>query len=137
MSRSLAALTRSWRIAAIRTPLPLSPTPTAPAFASLSPMVVRETRAQSLGSSVILRSFSSHDSTAAPYSRLAAVFPAAQITVQDVSGGCGTSFAIVLVDADLAKLPKLQGQRAVYKALGGLMESIHAVQVQISAPTES
>jgi stress-induced morphogen len=53
--------------------------------------------------------------------------------VHDVSGGCGSSFSIKLVDPDLAKLPKLQGQRAVYKALGDLMKTIHAVQVQISA----
>jgi stress-induced morphogen len=56
--------------------------------------------------------------------------------VVDVSGGCGSSFDVLIVSAKFDGVPLLQRQRSVNTALAALMSSIHALTMKALTPAE-
>jgi stress-induced morphogen len=59
------------------------------------------------------------------------------VEVTDISGGCGTSFAITVVADAFASVRLLQRHRMIHAALGGdMMEKIHALQLKCHTPQQ-
>jgi len=57
------------------------------------------------------------------------------LTVDDISGNCGTSFRIEISSKDFVGARLIERQRMVHKALGEMMEEIHALELKCSLPT--
>ncbi|KAL5487879.1 hypothetical protein ACEPAI_5987 [Sanghuangporus weigelae] len=64
------------------------------------------------------------------YSKLQERFNPSQLQVQDVSGGCGTFYAITIASKAFADLPMVQQHRLVNKTLKEDIEGIHGLQVR-------
>ncbi|KAL5527552.1 hypothetical protein ACEPAG_6353 [Sanghuangporus baumii] len=64
------------------------------------------------------------------YSKLQERFNPSQLQVQDVSGGCGTFYAITIASKAFADLPMVQQHRLVNKILKEDIEGIHGLQVR-------
>lgn len=58
------------------------------------------------------------------------------LLVQDISGGCGSMYAIDISSAAFKGLSILKQQRMVNAALGDVMKSWHGVQLRTSIPEE-
>lgn len=58
------------------------------------------------------------------------------LLVQDVSGGCGSMYAIDITSPQFKGLSVLKQQRLVNGALGELVKSWHGVQVRTKVPDE-
>lgn len=66
---------------------------------------------------------------------LKAKFPeAADIKVQDVSGGCGAMFEIYVETREFKGLSVVKQHKSVYEALKDQIKQIHAVQLVTKAP---
>ncbi|KAH7162207.1 bola protein [Dactylonectria estremocensis] len=59
-----------------------------------------------------------------------------QLLVQDVSGGCGSMYAIDITSAAFRGQTILKQQRMVNAALGDLVKSWHGVQIRTKVPPE-
>ncbi|KAK7408335.1 hypothetical protein QQX98_009483 [Neonectria punicea] len=59
-----------------------------------------------------------------------------QLLVQDVSGGCGSMYAIDITSAAFRGQTILKQQRMVNAALGDLVKGWHGVQIRTKIPTE-
>lgn len=58
------------------------------------------------------------------------------LLVQDISGGCGSMYAIDISSAAFKGLSILKQQRMVNAALGDVMKTWHGVQLRTSIPEE-
>lgn len=68
---------------------------------------------------------------------LAAKLEPTQLLVQDVSGGCGSMYAIDITAAAFRGQSILKQQRMVNSALGDAMKAWHGVQIRTSVPEDS
>ena len=66
----------------------------------------------------------------------ATLSPIASLLVRDVSGGCGSMYAIDIASPKFKGLSLLQQQRLVTKTLGDKVKEWHGVQIRTSVPTE-
>ncbi|OQO13765.1 hypothetical protein B0A48_01996 [Cryoendolithus antarcticus] len=57
-----------------------------------------------------------------------------KLEVQDVSGGCGSMYALDVVSAEFAGLPIVKQHRLVTKVLGEEIKKWHGVQMKTKAP---
>ncbi|KAL1895135.1 hypothetical protein Cpir12675_003364 [Ceratocystis pirilliformis] len=64
---------------------------------------------------------------------LASEFSPTALLVRDVSGGCGSMYAIEIASAKFAGLSVLKQQRLVNAALGDLVKSWHGLQLRTRA----
>ncbi|CAH0047845.1 unnamed protein product [Clonostachys solani] len=62
--------------------------------------------------------------------------PTTSLLVRDVSGGCGSMYAIDIVSPKFKGKTLLAQQRLVTKALGDLVKEWHGVQIRTSVPSE-
>lgn len=60
--------------------------------------------------------------------------PATSLLVRDVSGGCGSMYAIDISSPRFRGLSLLKQQRLVTKALGDKVKEWHGVQIRTSVP---
>lgn len=65
---------------------------------------------------------------------LAAKLQPTSLRVQDVSGGCGSMYAIQIASPLFRGHSLLKQQRMVNAALGGLVKSWHGLQIRTSVP---
>ena len=64
-------------------------------------------------------------------SSLESAFPQSPlITVEDISGGCGSSFNVMVVSDLFEGVSPLDRQRLVHTGLGDLMKTIHALTIK-------
>jgi stress-induced morphogen len=62
-------------------------------------------------------------------------FPDAEVRLTDLAGD-GDHYAVHVVSAEFAGVPRVQQHKMVYNALGGRMGGeLHALQVSTSVPT--
>ncbi|KAF4472191.1 altered inheritance of mitochondria 1 [Fusarium albosuccineum] len=59
-----------------------------------------------------------------------------QLLVQDVSGGCGSMYAIDITSSAFKGQTLLKQQRMVNAALGDLVKGWHGVQIRTKVPSE-
>lgn len=59
-----------------------------------------------------------------------------QLFVQDISGGCGSMYAIEITSPAFRGLGILKQQRMVNAALGDMMKTWHGVQIRTKVPPE-
>jgi len=52
------------------------------------------------------------------------------LKVEDLSGGCGAKFNLIVVSSNFDTMKLLQRHRAVHAALGPLKERIHALEIK-------
>ncbi|KXL46825.1 hypothetical protein M433DRAFT_65154 [Acidomyces richmondensis BFW] len=57
-----------------------------------------------------------------------------KLDVQDISGGCGSMYAIDVVSERFKGLPVIKQHRLVNKILGDQMKDWHGVQLKTKAP---
>ncbi|CAG9983931.1 unnamed protein product [Clonostachys byssicola] len=62
--------------------------------------------------------------------------PTTSLLVRDVSGGCGSMYAIDIVSPQFKGKTLLAQQRLVTKALGDRVKEWHGVQIRTSVPSE-
>lgn len=62
--------------------------------------------------------------------------PTTSLLVRDVSGGCGSMYAIDVASPKFRGLSLLQQQRLVTKTLGDKVKEWHGVQIRTSVPAE-
>lgn len=62
--------------------------------------------------------------------------PTAALVVRDVSGGCGSMYAIEVASSKFRGLSLLQQQRLVTRTLGDKVKEWHGVQIRTSVPEE-
>lgn len=60
---------------------------------------------------------------------------ASHIEIEDTSGGCGSSFKLLVVSDVFEGLKLLERQRRVYEALEKLMPDIHALEMKCLPPS--
>ena len=67
---------------------------------------------------------------------LAALKPE-RLSVLDVSGGCGSSYSLVVVSAEFEKKLPLVRQRMVHEAIGGdTIKRVHALEIVAITPSQ-
>jgi BolA-like protein 3 len=64
------------------------------------------------------------------------VSPTTSLLVRDVSGGCGSMYAIDIASTKFRGLSLLQQQRLVTRTLGDKVKEWHGVQIRTSVPAE-
>ena len=67
---------------------------------------------------------------------LASELSPTRVLVRDVSGGCGSMYAIEITAARFRGLSILRQQRLVNSALGHLVKEWHGVQIRTHVPEE-
>ncbi|PFH52612.1 hypothetical protein AMATHDRAFT_139795 [Amanita thiersii Skay4041] len=68
------------------------------------------------------------------YNKLTDRFTPSQLQVQDVSGGCGTFYAIVIASEAFTGLSTVKQHRLVTETLKSEIEGIHGLQVRYVHP---
>ncbi|KAF9057445.1 bola protein [Panaeolus papilionaceus] len=68
------------------------------------------------------------------YDKLTAKFAPSELKVQDVSGGCGTFYAIVISSSQFKGLPIVKQHRLVTETLKAEIEGIHGLQIKTDVP---
>ncbi|GKT52791.1 bolA-like protein [Colletotrichum tofieldiae] len=68
------------------------------------------------------------------WDKLVAEFAPSELIVQDVSGGCGSMYAIDITSAKFKGANMLKQQRMVNAVLGDMMKQWHGVQLRTKAP---
>lgn len=63
-----------------------------------------------------------------------ALAPVSSVLVQDVSGGCGSMYAIEIAAEAFRGQTMLKQQRMVNAALGDVVKTWHGVQIRTSVP---
>lgn len=76
----------------------------------------------------------SEEAVAATIREASELQPVTSVDVKDISGGCGTSFAISIVSQAFHKMPVISRHRLVHSALRGSMDHIHAIQLKCYTP---
>mmetsp|Transcript_13644 Transcript_13644/g.24464 ORF Transcript_13644/g.24464 Transcript_13644/m.24464 type:complete len:81 (+) Transcript_13644:98-340(+) len=61
---------------------------------------------------------------------------ASVVEVEDISGGCGKSFRVLIVSDQFESKRLIAKQRLVYEALGDRMNQIHAIEMKCLTPAE-
>lgn len=61
----------------------------------------------------------------------------ARVAVEDVSGGCGSAFAIEVVSAAFGGVRALQRHRMLHALIGDDMPDIHALQLTCLTPAQA
>ncbi|KAK0468014.1 bola protein [Desarmillaria tabescens] len=64
------------------------------------------------------------------YSKLSQKFSPSQLQVQDVSGGCGTFYAITIASQSFKGLPIVKQHKLVTETLKQEIEGIHGLQIK-------
>lgn len=60
--------------------------------------------------------------------------PLKHVEVEDISGGCGTSFSITVVTDSFASKSLLDRHRMIHASLGSKMKDIHALKLKCLTP---
>lgn len=60
-----------------------------------------------------------------------------QLLVQDISGGCGSMYAIDITSSKFKGLSILKQQRMVNAALGDVIKQWHGVQISTKVPADA
>ncbi|KAK2033517.1 bola-like protein [Colletotrichum zoysiae] len=68
------------------------------------------------------------------WDKLVAEFAPSELIVQDVSGGCGSMYAIDITSAKFKGANMLKQQRMVNAALGDMVKEWHGIQLRTKAP---
>ncbi|KAI2465308.1 bola-like protein [Annulohypoxylon bovei var. microspora] len=68
------------------------------------------------------------------WDKLMAEFTPTELTVQDISGGCGSMYAIEIASEKFKGLNMLKQQRMVNAVLGDQMKGWHGVQLRTKIP---
>lgn len=68
------------------------------------------------------------------WDRLTAEFSPTELTVQDISGGCGSMYGIEIASEKFRGTNMLKQQRMVNAVLGDQMKSWHGVQLRTKVP---
>lgn len=68
------------------------------------------------------------------FDKLATAFSPTQLEVQDVSGGCGSMYAVEISSAKFKGLPLLKQHRLVKDALGEEVKEWHGFQLRTKVP---
>jgi len=63
------------------------------------------------------------------FRKLAENFNPTELKVQDVSGGCGTFYAVLIVSEAFKGLPTVKQHRLVTESLKSEIEGIHGIQI--------
>ncbi|KAN0124206.1 BolA protein, partial [Russula decolorans] len=63
------------------------------------------------------------------YDKLSKRFQTSELLIQDVSGGCGTFFAITIASKAFKGMPVVEQHRLINKVLQKEIEGIHGLQV--------
>ncbi|KAF9008786.1 bola protein, partial [Cyathus striatus] len=63
------------------------------------------------------------------YSKLSSKFAPSQLQVQDISGGCGTFYAIVIASDAFKDLPIVKQHKLVQETIKQDIQGIHGLQV--------
>lgn len=58
------------------------------------------------------------------------------VSVEDISGGCGTSFAITVVSSAFDGVRLLERHRMIHNELGTDLGDIHALQLKCFTPAQ-
>ncbi|KAK1623774.1 bola-like protein [Colletotrichum phormii] len=74
------------------------------------------------------------DAESTIWDKLTAEFAPSELIVQDVSGGCGSMYAIDITSAKFKGANMLKQQRMVNAVLGDMMKQWHGVQLRTKAP---
>lgn len=61
---------------------------------------------------------------------------ATHVEVEDISGGCGSSFSILVVSAAFEGVRLLERHRMLHAVLGDDMDTIHAVKLKCFTPAK-
>ncbi|KAH8986363.1 bola-like protein [Lactarius akahatsu] len=69
------------------------------------------------------------------YDKLSERFQPSELLVQDVSGGCGTFYAITIASTAFKGIPVVKQHRLVNEVLKKEIEGIHGLQVRTWFPT--
>lgn len=115
--------------------------------APLRPLLLLRPTSQSLlkPTNPFLRLYSSSDTSMTPAelsiasllsSSTSPLSPTTSLLVRDVSGGCGSMYAIDVSTPKFRGLSLLQQQRLVTKTLGEKVKEWHGVQIRTSVPAE-
>ncbi|KAI0773832.1 bola-like protein [Fomes fomentarius] len=64
------------------------------------------------------------------HQKLTEKFKPTELHVQDISGGCGTFYNIIIASEEFVGLPLVKQQRLVNQALKEEIEGIHGLQVR-------
>ncbi|KAI0366376.1 bola-like protein [Pilatotrama ljubarskyi] len=68
------------------------------------------------------------------YEKLTEKFKPSELRVEDVSGGCGTFYHIIIASDQFKGLPLVKQQRLVNQTLKEEIEGIHGLQLKTIAP---
>ncbi|KZT13155.1 bola-like protein [Laetiporus sulphureus 93-53] len=68
------------------------------------------------------------------YSKLTERFSPSELEVQDISGGCGTFYHIVIASEAFKGIPMIKQHRLVNETLKKEIEGIHGLQLQTRTP---
>ncbi|KIP09863.1 hypothetical protein PHLGIDRAFT_116018 [Phlebiopsis gigantea 11061_1 CR5-6] len=71
------------------------------------------------------------------HNKLNGTFDPVELAVQDVSGGCGTFYAISIASEAFRGLPTVKQHRLVNEVLKKEIEGIHGLQLRTSVPPSS
>ncbi len=63
-----------------------------------------------------------------------ALAPVGALQIEDVSGGCGSSFSIRVASPAFEGQSRLKQQRMVHKALGDFVPKVHALTIKCVVP---
>ncbi|OHE98403.1 BolA-like protein [Colletotrichum orchidophilum] len=74
------------------------------------------------------------DAESTIWDKLATEFAPSELVVQDVSGGCGSMYAIDITSAKFKGANMLKQQRMVNAVLGDMLKQWHGVQLRTKAP---
>ncbi|KAL0932336.1 BolA-like protein [Colletotrichum truncatum] len=74
------------------------------------------------------------DAESTIWDKLVAEFSPSELIVQDVSGGCGSMYAIDITSTKFKGANMLKQQRMVNAVLGDMMKQWHGVQLRTKAP---
>ncbi|KAI0721946.1 bola protein [Cerioporus squamosus] len=68
------------------------------------------------------------------YDKLTEKFRPTELHVEDVSGGCGTFYNIIIASEEFKGLPLVKQQRLVNQTLKEEIQGIHGLQLKTMAP---
>ncbi|KAI0029541.1 bola-like protein [Vararia minispora EC-137] len=68
------------------------------------------------------------------FEKLAARFQPSELRVQDISGGCGSFYAISITSDAFRDLPTIKQHRMVNETLKQEIEGIHGLQLKTTVP---
>ncbi|KAI0121827.1 bola-like protein [Daldinia grandis] len=74
------------------------------------------------------------DAESAIWDKLTAEFSPTELTVQDISGGCGSMYGIEIASEKFRGVNMLKQQRMVNAVLGDQMKGWHGVQLRTKVP---